>query len=387
MWSLLIFLSSLLSHFTTVSSLADNVPTDVGLGVDTSGLQAHENKLSTSATTIIDPLASSHGLSHTRLQPPGIECLVTVADENRSCAEDGRGSRVPSESEGSIPSTSSEIKTLPARKHPISNPSNIPRVVWVMWFGKPMAGSRLTSFESLVSNVGAKVILITETNYRDYEVPSWPMHPVIHLERGLSKIHKGDYLRVYFMHHHGGGYHDVKPHHKQDSWARAFDEITHDESIWMYGISERMENDIACDEYYATHTLNAICGEVKEPIHWDGDTRIGLCCNAVKSSYMSLLSNGAYIMRPGTPLTKEWLTMIESSLDAKASAIVSHPSPADRCCNAENKSNEGYPVRWAELHGEAFHPLQLKYKSLLKAGLPRWAEGPYRDRTETDMSK
>ena len=108
MWSLLIFLSSLLSHFTTVSSLADNVPTDVGLVVDTSGLQAHENKLSTSATTIIDPLASSHGLSHTRLQPPGIECLVTVADENRSCAEDGRGSRVPSESEGSIPTTSSE---------------------------------------------------------------------------------------------------------------------------------------------------------------------------------------------------------------------------------------------------------------------------------------
>ena len=84
----------------------------------------------------------------------------------------------------------------------------------------------------------------------------------------------------------------------------------------------------------------------------------------------AILGNGAYIQRPKTALTEEWLAVVEQHLDAKYTALERHPSPKDRCCLPGLGDPKGYPFRWAELHAEAFHSLQLKYIRHVSGGLP-----------------
>ena len=113
--------------------------------------------------------------------------------------------------------------------------SEVPRKVWVFWFGKAMEGARKEAYESLVRNIGVEVELVTIKNIHQYNVTSHPFHKAIQfpLGKGLSAIHVGDYLRVYFMHHYGGGYHDVKRHGVADSWVSFFDIIENDPKIWV----------------------------------------------------------------------------------------------------------------------------------------------------------
>ena len=76
----------------------------------------------------------------------------------------------------------------------------------------------------LKRNIGASVELVTDTNLHEYNIPESPMHPAV-CSKTLSAIHKADYLRVYFMHHYGGGYHDVKPHSASNNWTAVFSEF------------------------------------------------------------------------------------------------------------------------------------------------------------------
>jgi len=62
-------------------------------------------------------------------------------------------------------------------------------------------------------------------------------------------------------------------------------------------------------------------------------------------------------------------------MNAKHASIVAHPAPAARCC--QNQDAHGYPLRWAELQGEALHPLQYKFIEHVRTGLPRWEPGNY----------
>ena len=74
-------------------------------------------------------------------------------------------------------------------------------------------------------------------------------------------------------------------------------------------------------------------------------------------------------MRPHTPLTAQWLAVVEEHLDAKRDDILAFPSPRARCC-FPTWNAEGYPVRWSELMNEALHPLMYKYLHNVRAGLP-----------------
>ena len=98
-----------------------------------------------------------------------------------------------------------------------------------------MHGARKEAYETLVQNIGVEVELVTEKNLHFYNVSSHPFHKAISfpLGKGLSAIHVGDYLRVYFMHHYGGGYHDIKRHAAGASWASSFDLIENDPNIWV----------------------------------------------------------------------------------------------------------------------------------------------------------
>ena len=254
----------------------------------------------------------------------------------------------------------------------------VPRHVFAFWFGNPMKGARLAAYTSFVKNIGVPVILIGDNNLKEYNVPEHPMHKVVDLEfgKGLSMNHLVDYLRVYFMHFHGGGYHDIKQH--RISWAPHFD-IMENSTIWAYGIPDAYGG-IGCDESYMLN--NRRCS-AKESELYGRENLKGLqggCCQKVKDSWANLISNGAYICRPKTPLTCRWLTLVESHLDLKYDKLVANPAPTARCCNP--KTEPDYPFRWAEIHGEAFHPMQYEFVGHIKGGLPRWRTGSYHDPSE-----
>ena len=70
--------------------------------------------------------------------------------------------------------------------------------------------------------------VVTDENIGSFNVSTDPIHPAIFAGQ-LSMNHRVDYLRAYMMHHHGGGYHDVKPPGR--SWSTVFD-VYEDPHVW-----------------------------------------------------------------------------------------------------------------------------------------------------------
>jgi hypothetical protein len=164
------------------------------------------------------------------------------------------------------------------------------------------------------------------------------------------------------MRHYGGGYHDVKPTSRR--WDEAWEIFARNESIWMLGIPEFKPNDIGCDEEYATLA--------KVPP-----------CDTVRASYPKLLSFGAFLMRPFTPLTDGWYNAIHQRLDSKYQQLLLHPTPYSKCCQYKNTMEErNYPFNYTELGGNALHPFQLKYNEYIQPGLPKWGNGKYSAQSE-----
>jgi hypothetical protein len=238
--------------------------------------------------------------------------------------------------------------------------SAINGTVITFWFGKSMTGLRLNAFHNLQQNIGVPVTLITEDDIYRYNLTSDPIHPGW---KYLSGIHKGDYLRVYFMHHYGGGYHDIK-FHNNIPWTTFFEAADNDSSIWVTGIREHSSGGIACDE-----------GHRRYPETWT--------CDQVKSNWENLVSNGAYIIKRNTTLTQQWMKRANDVLDSKLELLKLHPPPWSRCCLAPfTPESVAYPIRWAELHGEIFHPLQHIYSDHIRYNLPRWTSESYSDPSE-----
>eukprot|EP01083_Nonionella_stella_P028873 79575_1 len=240
-------------------------------------------------------------------------------------------------------------------------------VVWAFWFGQPMAGARLKAYKQL--NKSLNVHLVTQDNLKQYDLSHSPMHPAVY-EDHLSSVHKADYLRAYFMRHYGGGYHDIKPTTK--SWDKSFAILNENKDVWMVGVAEPSRWAIACDERYAK------------------EAGVGPCDN-VRDDWQRLGSNCAYIMRPYTPLVNDWFLAVHARLDEKYEVLQRHPAPYSRCClqwkKVRTPEEKAYPFAWAELHGCAFHPFQLKYINHVKLGLPKWNAGPYRSLNEDQPNR
>lgn len=258
----------------------------------------------------------------------------------------------------------------------------VPRVVWAFWFGPhKMAGARAAAFASLRARVGLPVILVSERNLGALNMSARPMHAAAAL--GLSSNHLADYVRAYVMYTRGGCYHDIKPRAPGSSWAPAFARFAANRSAWLLGVRESGPEDVGCDESNLLEEprCGAVRGAEERAAAARGLGRLekqrGACCRLLAGAYAELVSNGAYCMRPRTPLAAGWLAAVEAHLTAKAAALAAHPAPMPRCCSPPQPP---YPLRWAELHGEAFHPQQWRHAAHVQAGLPSWARDiPYRD--------
>lgn len=241
-----------------------------------------------------------------------------------------------------------------------SGSQTVPVMVWTLWFGEPMRGHRLKAFRALEASLGVPVRLIQEDEIASLNKSHDPIHPAI-FSGTMSAIQQGDYMRAYIMHHYGGGYTDIKPTTR--NWSASFDEFK-DPSLWMLGVKE-IAGGVACGGHYLKFLgIHASCGDVTQ--QWE-----------------TMVTNGAYIIRPGSPISEQWLKAANWRLDQTFERLKRHPAPFQRCCLGNtDAASRAYPLRWADLHGEIMGPLQYRFLMHIKQGLPHWAAGSYRESNE-----
>jgi hypothetical protein len=97
-----------------------------------------------------------------------------------------------------------------------------------------MTHLRKVALECLQSVSKCNVELITPSRLNDFIVDGYPLHPAFEY---LSDVHKSDYLRMYFMHFHGGAYCDIKQ--IDHSWINYWNMLENDTNTWVIGYSER----------------------------------------------------------------------------------------------------------------------------------------------------
>lgn len=259
-----------------------------------------------------------------------------------------------------------------------------------------MSGERLRAMQALNRSIGVPVRLVTEANVQSYVKPGHALHAGFEY---LSAIHRSDYLAAYLSHHYGGGYHDVKRPH--GSWAPHFERFANDPGLWLYGPREQRAGAIACKEVAAWADaecvrIRAARGETRtsfrsvraEPrgSHINGtvdrvDKIMGACCERVRNAYARLVTVQAFIARPRTALTADWLRLNHERLDYRLDELRAHPARFPRCCH---KHEDAYPIGWNDLKGGALHPLMLKYAEHVGTGMPRHAHASYRDPASED---
>ncbi|MHA6513104.1 glycosyltransferase family 32 protein [Tessaracoccus sp. Z1128] len=211
---------------------------------------------------------------------------------------------------------------LPPPNH--SEGADIPRVIYTIWLGAPMSARRRASLDSLRrANPDLDVRLITEGNLDQYLLPEHPLHPTF---PHMSAVHQSDYIRVYLMHFHGGGYSDLKPARR--SWQLAFDRMG-DPQILVTGYRE------VSTEYV---------GAAPRQLGVD-----------LRRHYRQLAGPSAFIMRPHSIFTASFYREFLRRLDYCDLAFRLSPvtDPYDLPAS--------YPLWWGELMGDILHALSLRY--------------------------
>lgn len=196
--------------------------------------------------------------------------------------------------------------------------------IYIFWTGdNELTENRKNSLDVLRKKSGVEVVLITPQNLKQYIVPEFPLHPAYEY---LSYVHRADYLRAYFMHYHGGGYCDIKA--IKYSWKEAFMKLNRDKDKWILGYPEVAPSAIPFRE-----------------------GRLG---KDLKKHYYRLIGNGAFIAKPESLITRDWIKQIHFVLDQKFDLLKINPGDA-------RGKNKGYPLEWSEILGQIFQPILLKY--------------------------
>lgn len=230
-----------------------------------------------------------------------------------------------------------------SNKH-LSN-NDIPKKLFCFWTGNsPMSDKRKQCFDTMI-NSQLEVVLITPENLNSYILPCAPLH---NSYKYLSETHKADYLRTYFMNFYGGGYSDIKK--INDSWIPAYNDLNKNTNMWINGVREFNKSGIP-------------------PIPDNNLYKV------LVKDYTKLLSNGSYICRPHTNLTETWYKTMIRKMDMVSEKLEKYPA---RYPQEEYSDSYPYPLRWAELLGEIFHPLCHLYSDHALYTLPPLEYSNYR---------
>lgn len=199
----------------------------------------------------------------------------------------------------------------------------------------PMSPQREEALRSMYLNIEAPVIFLRSADIAQISGQRGGFHQAFQY---LSATHRADYLRVYLMHHYGGGYSDIKLTDK--SWSECFIKLSSSPDLLCVGYTEVGPSGVAkvaCKETYQVLTDN-----------WR--VLIGVC---------------AFIFKPKTELTSKWLKLTHLLLDEKFEQLRTNPArhPQDVFGRklAEGQVSS-YPLGWTELLGNIFHPLIFEYR-------------------------
>ena len=208
----------------------------------------------------------------------------------------------------------------------------VDRVIYIFWTGdNEITPNRLEGIKSLEKVCGVEVKLITPKNLPDYIVEE---DPIPEAYQYLSLNHRSDYLRSYFMYHYGGGYADIKTYFH--SWVTAFDKLDASPNAYVIGYPE---------------------------VGFDGAANQGMPESKLKNDlhyhWRYLIGNGAFICRPHTRMAAEWHTVVKNRLISYSERLKEHPAK-----DVFGK-NTDYPIPWAGMQGNIFHPFCLKYRDRL----------------------
>lgn len=202
----------------------------------------------------------------------------------------------------------------------------IPAVMYCFWTGTnaltPPRRAALAALRSV--NADVDVRLVTPETLPDFILDSHPLHATY--ER-LSYVHRSDYLRAYFMHHHGGIYCDLKEMHTP--WSPLLERANRDPNVWACGPSE--------------------------PNRRNSDPATGRLGFEQRIHYERLIFQAAFAFRPGSPWTETWLAEVERRLDYFTTLLWQHPA------EQPFGENPDYPVPWYALLAQVLGPLSLKY--------------------------
>lgn len=207
-------------------------------------------------------------------------------------------------------------------------------IIFCTWTGRnAMSVNRIQALFSIFSNTGCPVAFVNDNNLPNWVVAGKSFHPAYDF---LSETHKADYIRVYLMHHYGGGYTDIK--HTTKNWVNFFEELNNSDRLCA-GYTE-----------IGPHGVAPVGGNLEEELTVNFASLIGLC---------------AFIFRRRTPLTRDWIDYTHMLLDEKFYDLKENPSshPQDRWGVTLPEGNiSKYPLKWTELLGNIFHPLIYNYK-------------------------
>jgi hypothetical protein len=207
------------------------------------------------------------------------------------------------------------------------------RVVFCVWADdNPMSTQRLQALFSIYNHVRCPVAYLNHVSLWQWQLPEAPFHPAFEY---MSQTHKADYLRVYLMHHYGGGYTDIK--HTTTGWHSHFEALANSDQLCA-GYTE-----------ISPHSVAKVGGALEQTLREHYHRLIGLC---------------AFIFKPHTPLTRAWLERTHALLDRKLADLQASPA-----CFAQdqwgitlpNGQASTYPLRWTEMLGDIFHPLILEH--------------------------
>jgi len=213
---------------------------------------------------------------------------------------------------------------------------------WVGHNNLVMNENRLNGLQSLMNNSKVNHILITNETLPSYILDNHPLHPGYQY---LSDVHKADYLRTYFMHHHGGGYTDIKP--CSWDWNPYFDQL---EASDAFGIGAPEDE----GELSVTPKQRPWLGQ-----HWD-----------------KLMTNDLYIFKSNTEFTMKWYSMLLGIMDVKFNNLQKFPAKSSR--EAADTIITRYPIEWGEILLEIFHPLCYEYTDRLIKTMPLPITSNYR---------
>lgn len=209
---------------------------------------------------------------------------------------------------------------------------NAKEVIYCFWTGSnEMPVNRKAAYEKLVEISDCEVKLITSDNLHNYILDDYPLHSAY---ENLSCVHRADYLRCYFMHHHGGGYSDVKG--ARHSWKELFKKLNGDSEKIALGFPEQYSDWVA----YSNDFLDGY--------------EFGSLNRDMKKHFPYLIGNCAYIFKPKSVFTTLWIEELHRRLDIVNEDLISNPG------NVWG-DNEGYPLPWNSILGQIFHPLSLIY--------------------------